>query len=275
MTGITLDGRVGWRFAPEARAFVRVALFVPCYVDQLRPSVATASLRLLEARGIDVHFSPEQTCCGQPFVTAGARREAARLARRHLEIFGDAEAIVCPSGSCVATVRERYRELLGGSPELDRLIQRTHEICAFLTELEGDSRPMGRFPHRVGLHASCHALRELQQGGASERIEPDRPDPARSLLAGLDGLEFADLRRRDECCGFGGVFAVDEPAVSAAMGRARLADHRENGADVVVSTDVSCLMHLEGLSRRNREGEGPRFLHVVEVLDEAERGARR
>jgi L-lactate dehydrogenase complex protein LldE len=246
---------------------VRVALFVPCYVDQLRPSVGTASAELLEARGFEVDFPPDQTCCGQPFVSAGARGEAAALARRHLEIFAGADAVVCPSGSCVATVRHRYRGLLGDSPELSALAERTYEVCEFLEAATEGPMPEGSFPHVVGLHASCHALRELRQGTATERIEPPRPDPARSLLARLEGLTFADLTRRDECCGFGGVFAVDEPEVSALAGLDRIEDHLRAGAEVVVSTDVSCLMHLEGLARR--QGREVRFLHVVEVLAEA------
>ena len=249
---------------------MRVALFVPCYVDQLRPSVGSATVDLLEARGIEVEFPSEQTCCGQPFASAGARNQAAALARRHLEIFGGADAVVCPSGSCVATVRHRYRDLLGDSPELAALSERTYEVCEFLVGSHGSPAFEGRFPHVVGLHASCHALRQLGQGSGTERVAAPRPDPARSLLARLEGLTFADLTRTDECCGFGGVFAVDESAVSAAMGEDRVEDHLRAGAEVVASTDVSCLMHLEGLARRQRRDL--RFLHVVEVLAEAMRG---
>jgi L-lactate dehydrogenase complex protein LldE len=249
---------------------VRVALFVPCYVDQLKPSVGSACVDLLEARGIEVDFPLEQTCCGQPFASAGAREQAAALAQRHLDIFGGADAVVCPSGSCVATVRQRYRELLGDSPELEALIERTYEICEFLVGPHGGAAPEGRFPHVVGWHASCHALRELGQGSPTERVAPPRPDPARSLLSRLEGLTFAELARVDECCGFGGVFAVDEPGVSAAMGEDRVEDHLNAGAEVVVSSDVSCLLQLEGLARRQRRDV--RFLHVVEVLAEATRG---
>jgi len=246
---------------------MRVALFVPCYVDQLRPQVAMAALRLLEAQGLQVEFPESQTCCGQPLLTSGARREACGLAHRFLDIFANYDRIVCPSASCVATVTRHYRELVGESPRLAAVEERTRELCAFLIE-QLDGQPLaGRFPHRVGLHASCHALRELRQGDASERMLPPPADPARQLLASLGGISFATLRRSDECCGFGGSFALEEEAVSRRMGLDRLADHQAGGVEVLASTDVSCLLHLEGLARRR--GLPLRALHVAEILAEA------
>jgi L-lactate dehydrogenase complex protein LldE len=248
---------------------MRVGLFVPCYVDQLAPSVGLASVELLESRGVEVDFPHQQGCCGQPFASAGALGEASRLGRRWLDVFESYEHVVCPSASCVATVR-RYATLLGDDPRAASLAVRTHELCAFLTGVLGESASNGRFPHRVGIHGSCHALRELRQGATSEIAEP-RPDPARQLLSSLTGIELVELERADECCGFGGIFAVDEEAVSCRMGRDRLDDHARAGSEIVTSTDVSCLLHLDGLIRR--DGRRVRILHVAELLAAAERSA--
>jgi L-lactate dehydrogenase complex protein LldE len=247
---------------------MRVALFVPCYVDQLRPAVGLAALDLLEAAGCEVDFRPQATCCGQPFLTAGESRHATRLARTFLEVFrdADAEAVVVPSGSCVATVRG-HLERLTGDRDAAALAARTRELCDFLDELGAGQRlppPRRAFPRRVGLHSSCHALRELGLGTPSETRDTPRADPAARLLAAIPGLTLVDLARRDECCGFGGVFAIEEAAVSSRMGRDRLEDHARGGAEIVASSDVSCLLHLEGLARRN--GPPLPMLHVAEIL---------
>jgi L-lactate dehydrogenase complex protein LldE len=249
---------------------MRVGLFVPCYVDQLRPRVGLAALALLERHGLDVVFPAGQTCCGQPLLSAGGAREARALAARFLDVFAGFDHIVCPSASCVATVVHHYADLVGPSPALAAVAERTHELCAFLVGVAGVGALRGRFPHRVSLHGSCHALRQLRQGPASERMVPPAPDPLRRLLASLDGIQFAEPARSDECCGFGGIFAVEEEAVSRRMGLDRLADHRRAGAEVITSTDVSCLLHLEGLARR--QGSGPRVLHAAELLLEAVSG---
>jgi len=249
---------------------MRVGLFVPCYVDQLWPAAGMASLELLERFGVPVDFPADQTCCGQPLHNAGGAREAAPLARRFVEIFAPYDHVVCPSASCVATVR-RYAALLGASEETGRLERATHELCAFLVEVLGIRAIPGRFPHRVGLHASCHGLRVLRQGCASERVETAPADPARRLLESIEGVEIAPLRRPDECCGFGGSFAVEEEAVSCLMGNDRIDDHRGAGAEVLTSTDASCLLHLSGIARRR--DLSLRVMHVAEILEQACRDA--
>jgi len=246
---------------------MRVALFVPCYVDQLFPDVAWASVAVLERHGCEVAFDPAQTCCGQAVLNAGDPDAARPLARRFLDVFADAEHVVAPSASCVATVRRHYRELLPGDARTTGLA-RVRELCEFLVEVVGLERAPGHFPHRVGLHPSCHGLRELRLGTASERDVAHR-DPARSLLASLAGIELVSPARPDECCGFGGSFAVGESAVSGMMGRDRVRAHLDAGAEVLTATDVSCLAHLGGVARR---GEAPlRVMHVAEILAEASR----
>lgn len=240
-----------------------VALFVPCYVDQLFPRVAWATVKVLERHGCQVAFPDGQGCCGQPLMTAGDRDGAEHLARRFREVFAGAEHVVAPSASCVATVRRRHPTLLPAAAGGET---RVRELCEFLVEVLGVERAPGRFPHRVGLHPSCHGLRELHLGTASE-IAQDRRDPARMLLASLDGIELVAPDRPDECCGFGGSFAVAEAEVSCRMGSDRVRAHREAGAEVITATDVSCLAHLDGVARR--ESVPLRALHVAEILAEA------
>jgi L-lactate dehydrogenase complex protein LldE len=244
---------------------VQVALFVPCYVDQLFPRVAWASVAVLERLGCEVSFDPAQACCGQPLLTAGDASAARRLARQWLDVFERAEHVVAPSASCVATVRRHYEHLCEGDARAGAL-GRVRELCEFAVEVLGVERIPGRFPHRVGLHPSCHGLRELRLGTGSERAQEHR-DPARQLLSALDGIALVEPTRRDECCGFGGVFAVAESAVSGMMGRDRVAAYRDAGAELVTSTDASCLAHLDGAARR---AQAPlRFAHVAEILAEA------
>jgi L-lactate dehydrogenase complex protein LldE len=244
---------------------MNVALFVPCYVDQLFPRVAWASVAVLERQGCRVSFDADQTCCGQAVLNAGDPDAARALARRFLEVFADAEHVVAPSASCVATVRRHYAHLLPDDPRTAGL-GRVRELCEFLVDVVGMTQAPGRFPHRVGLHPSCHGLRELRLGAASERDVAHR-DPARELLASLEALELVSPARPDECCGFGGSFAVGERAVSGMMGRDRVRDHLGAGAEVLTATDVSCLAHLGGVARRG--GEALRVMHVAEILAEA------
>jgi L-lactate dehydrogenase complex protein LldE len=242
-----------------------VALFVPCYVDQLAPEVGLASAAVLERLGCRVRFDPRQVCCGQPFVTTGARAEAARLARAFAGVFADAEAIVCPSASCVATVRRRYAELVGAEAAA-ALAARTFELGEFLVERLHASEVGARFPHRVALLESCHGLRELGLGHPSEQLGPPASPfgVTERLLRGVAGLELCAHARRDECCGFGGAFSVSFPELSGRIGRDKLRALAESGAEYVTGTDASCLLHLAGL--RAREGYGPRPIHLAEIL---------
>ena len=243
-----------------------IGLFVPCYVDQLRPEVGLAVVRLFEALGIDFEVPDAQTCCGQPFSTAGERSQAERLGRRFDEVFSAYDVVVTPSGSCAAHVRHRRRDRVtdpGGQPAGHR----TRELCEFLVETDALHGISARLPRRVGLHASCHALRDLRHGNPSESREPPRVDPARALLSTLAGLELVELDRRDECCGFGGLFALEQDAISCRMGIDRIADHERAGAEIVTSSDVSCLIQLESLARRR--GSPLVFRHVAELLADA------
>jgi L-lactate dehydrogenase complex protein LldE len=245
---------------------VRVALFVPCFVDQLAPAVAEATWTVLERAGCTVSYDPDQTCCGQPLLTVGAGEEAARVAEAQLARFEGAEAVVCPSASCVATVRHRYPELdVAVSGPQAQTRGRVFELCEFLASELEQVELGARFPHRVALLESCHGLRDLGLGRASELGPGDAtgPGPVERLLRAVDGLELA-RPERDECCGFGGAFSVRYPEVSTRMGVDRLDALARTGAEYVTGTDTSCLLHLDGLRRRG--SRGPRSLHVAEIL---------
>ncbi len=241
----------------------KVGLFIPCYIDQLYPRVGMATVQLLEKFGVEIDFPEAQTCCGQPMANTGCTEDAKPLALRFLQIFKDYEYVVCPSGSCTAMVRHHYAEYLSGLPGFEALRSKTYEVCEFLTEVLRVEKIAGRFPYRVGLHQSCHGLRELRLASSSEIVGPAF-GKTRQLLAQLDGIELVTLSRPDECCGFGGTFAVNEAAVSAMMGEDRIHDHEQAGTEVLTANDMSCLMHLDGLIRR--QGKPIRVMHIVEIL---------
>jgi L-lactate dehydrogenase complex protein LldE len=244
----------------------KVGLFVPCYVDQFYPKVGLATLRVLRKLGLDVEFPPEQTCCGQPMANSGCAGDARPLAERFLAIFGRYDHVVAPSGSCVSMVRNHYGQWLEGRPGFDHLRAGTFELCEYLVDVAKVVNVDGEFRRKVGLHQSCHGLRELRLARSSERMVAPF-DKVRFLLEQLRGIELVELDRVDECCGFGGTFAVNEEAVSSLMGRDRIADHEKAGAEVIAGFDVSCLMHLEGLIRR--AGKPLEVMHVAEILETA------
>jgi len=244
----------------------KVGLFIPCYVDQFYPEVGLATCRILRRLGAQVEFPREQTCCGQPMYNSGCADDARPLAERFLRVFSGFDHVVAPSGSCVSMVRLHFRDLLGDRPDLRELAGRTYELCEYLVDVAGVRRVDGEFKGRVGLHRSCHGLRELRLGRSSERMDPPL-DKAGRLLSQMRGLELVPLERPDECCGFGGTFAVNEEAVSCLMGKDRIADHERAGAEVIAGYDMSCLMHLDGLLRRERKAI--RVMHVAQILDQA------
>jgi L-lactate dehydrogenase complex protein LldE len=244
-----------------------VGLFIPCYVDQLYPQVGMATVEILERCGCRVEFPRTQTCCGQPMANTGCTEDARPLAVQFVKIFKDYDYVVAPSGSCVAMVRCHYEEYFhDGAPwsaEYGALQKKTFELCEFLTDVIQLDRLEGRFPYRVGLHQSCHGLRELRLGSSSELVTAAFSKPRR-LLELLEGITLVDLERKDECCGFGGTFAVVEEAVSAAMGQDRVADHVRSGAEVLTANDMSCLMHLQGLIARQRTPL--KVMHIAQIL---------
>ncbi len=244
----------------------RVALFITCMVDALYPGVGRASVDLLENHGATVLVPEKQTCCGQPAFNAGYRSEARRMARHFLDVFtplienGEVDAIVAPSGSCVAMVKHFYKVLFDetahthDSSRAARLEPVTFELTQYLVDVLGVTTIESRFPGLLTYHACCHLLREL---GVDEQ--------PRGLLAGVDGSEIVDLAGAQECCGFGGLFAVKNSELSTAMGRRKIRNIRNSGADAVVVNDVSCMTHMNGLLEK--QGCRCRAVHIAELLN--------
>ncbi len=233
---------------------MRIALFVPCYVDQFYPQVAVATLGLLERLGCTVDVPTGQTCCGQPMANAGFSHLTGSCDRLFTRLFAGYDYIVSPSGSCVLHLKEHN----------PTCATRAFELCEFLTDVLRVDQLTARFPYRVGLHQSCHGQRGLRLSSMSERNEPAFSKPER-LLRQVDGLDLLPPRRVDECCGFGGTFCVTEAAVSVKMGEDRVADHLTNGVEVITGGDMSCLMHLEGIFRR--QGSSVQVKHIAEILN--------
>ncbi|MFE7129692.1 (Fe-S)-binding protein [Streptomyces sp. NPDC057638] len=227
---------------------MRVALLVTCVNDAVFPATGIATVRLLERLGVTVDFPAGQTCCGQPFLTTGHRRRAAALAARTARAFAGYPYVVTPSGSCAAMVRAHYPGF--GEREL---AARTYELTEFLVDVLGVTDVGAHYPHTVTYHPSCHGARLLGLG--------DRP---RRLLAAVRGLELRELPGAEECCGFGGTFALKNPDVSVAMGRDKIRAALATGAEVLCGADNSCLAHLGGII--HRQDEPLRALHIAEIL---------
>lgn len=247
---------------------MRVSLFIPCYMDQLYPNVAMATLTLLEKLGCTVSYPMDQTCCGQPMANTGCSTDTKATAKHFTEVFKGSEYVVCPSGSCVSMVREHYKGLVPDTDEVNSLRSKTLELCEFLTDVLKVEKVDAEFKHKVGLHQSCHGLRELGLGSCSEQMG-GKFSKAETLLKMVKGIELVETERPDECCGFGGTFAVAEKDVSCLMGEDRVLDHEQAGAEVIVGYDSSCLMHMGGLAKR--QGKSIRFMHIAEILNGAAR----
>lgn len=238
----------------------KVSLFVTCLVDQLFPHVGLAMADVLERLGYTVDFPEGQTCCGQPAFNTGFRGEARLVGRRFLEVFRDAEYIVCPSGSCTSMVRHHYAEIFYRDAEslaaARALAPRVFEFSEFVLNVAKREDVGARFDGVVTYHDACHALRELQI-----REQPRR------LLRSVRGLELREMDIAEECCGFGGTFSVKFDEVSAAMLRSKIESIQRTGADTVVSADPSCLMQIRG--GLSRAGLPIRTMHLAEVLARA------
>lgn len=241
----------------------KIGLFIPCYIDQFYPKVGIATLKLLQKLGLEVSYPLKQTCCGQPLANTGGEKEAIPVYKNFVENFYGFDYIVSPSGSCVYHVREHYN-ILEQTEEVIKVRQNTFELCEFIVDILKTDDLMIEYPHRVGIHQSCHGLRGLKLGKSSELVGKQY-SKIHSLLAKAKGIKIIDLDREDECCGFGGTFSVIHPEISVKMGKDRLNDHQRNGAEIITATDMSCLMHLEGIARRQKQNI--KVVHIAEILN--------
>lgn len=245
---------------------MKVALFVPCFIDVFFPEVAIATLELLERFGLEVDYPPNQTCCAQPLANSGCQQDAAPVEALFVANFAGYEHIVTPSASCTHHIRDHF-DAIPQTDEVRQVRANTRELVEFLHDvLRVDALPWAEFPHKVGLHNSCSALRALREASISELSEPFFSKPL-ALLTKVKGIEFVDPARPDECCGFGGTFSIYEEPVSAKMGYDKVTDHKNAGAEYIVSADMSCLMHQKGCAERL--GLDIKFIHIAQVLNGA------
>ena len=226
---------------------MKIGLFIPCYVDVVYPQVGVATYKLLKHLGLDVDYPLNQTCCGQPMANAGFEKQAIPLAEKFEDKFKDFDYVVAPSVSCTAFIKLNYPRLLKGKHE-----------CVIKVD-----HPLGTFPHKVSLHNSCHGVRELGLSSPSEENIP-KFNKIKDLLNLVEGIQVLEPERPDECCGFGGMFSVEETAISAQMGIDKVQRHMKTGARFVTGPDCSCLMHMAGVAKK--QGLDVQFMHVVEIL---------
>ena len=246
---------------------MKVALFIPCYVNALYPQVGEASYKLLRSLGVEVDYPLDQTCCGQPMANAGYENDARPLAERMEQLFADYDYVVGPSASCVSFVREGYPRLVEHHGDKPCLGERIYEICEFVHDVVRPERLEASFHHKVSLHNSCHGVRHLGLSAPSELNVPYY-SKLRALLELVEGVEVFEPQRRDECCGFGGMFAIEESAVSGCMGRDKVRDHLSTGAEYITGADSSCLMHMQGVIEK--EALPIQTKHIVEILTATE-----
>lgn len=244
---------------------MKVGLFIPCYIDAVYPEVGIATLELLEKLGVDVEVPLDQTCCGQPMANEGDSQSARATEELFVRNFKDFDYIVGPAGSCVKQVRVHY-DKLKQTDEVCHVRKNTLELVEFLHDiLKVESFPGIKFPHKVALHNSCSSIRGLGIAKPSEHM--GKPfNKSADLLNMIEGLEIVQLDRPDECCGFGGTFCITDEAVSAKMGRDKVADYVTHSAEYVVSPDMSCLMHQQSVAHKNGITHIP-FVHIAQVLN--------
>ena len=235
-----------------------VALFIPCYIDQFYPQIAEATARLLTLLGVPVVYPEGQTCCGQPAFNSGYWEEARRVVRQFCKAFAEHRWIVCPSGSCAAMCRVFFGHV-DPAPEIVEIGSRVFELSEFLVEAMGVTDTGARFPHTVTMHVGCHTRREL---GVIEQ--------PLTLLKNVRDITYRELPDMEDCCGFGGTFSVKMPGTSLDIGRIKTENVLASGADVLVSPDISCMMHVDGIMQRNESMKHIKTMHLAEVLVQSE-----
>ncbi len=237
---------------------MKVGLFIPCFINAVYPEVGVACYKLLEHYGVDhdmsVDYPLEQSCCGQPMANAGFEEESQELLQKMDRLFESYDYVVGPSASCVSFVKSDHK---------CHTSEKIYDICEFLYDILKVKSAPGHFPHKVSVHNSCHGVRELGLSSASE-LNVSRYSKLKSLLSMVDGCEVFEPERVDECCGFGGMFSVEEQAVSSCMAQDKVAAHMATGAEYITGADNSCMMHMKGVV--DREKLNIKFIHIVEIL---------
>lgn len=244
---------------------MQISLFITCFNDTLFPDTGKAMVRLFERLGHTVDFPMEQTCCGQMHYNTGYQEESIPLVKRFVDVFDDAETIVAPSASCVGMVKEFYRKVAALTDDqdlkdrVDEIVPRVFELSQFLVDELGVEDVGAYYPHRVTYHPTCHSLRMLEVG-----------DAPLVLLRNVRGIDLVELPAAEECCGFGGTFAIKNADTSMAMLGDKIRHIKDTGAEVCSAADNSCLMHIGGALQRQRSGVEP--VHLAEILASTENG---
>lgn len=243
---------------------MRVGLFIPCYIDAIYPEVGIATLELLERLGVNVVVPLNQTCCGQPMGNEGDQKNAASSEQLFCDNFENFDYIVGPAGSCVKHVRMHF-DAIPQTKKVEHVRKNTYELVEFLTDiLQVKEFPWATYNHKVAVHNSCSAIRGLYIQSRSEWQEPYF-NKTEDLLSKVEGVTIERITRPDECCGFGGTFCVTDEAVSVKMGQDKVADYMQHEVSCIVSPDMSCLMHQEGIAKRQKAPL--KFVHIAQVLN--------
>ena len=238
-------------------------LFIPCYVDQFYPQVAIATLQLLEKLQVKVVYPANQTCCGQPMANSGFEKLTKGCDELFVKNFAEFDYIICPSGSCTLHIKEHLHDEHNETAATG-IRKKIYELTEFMVDVLQVEKLDASFPHKVSMHQSCHGQRGLKISQMSELVAAPFSKPGK-LLQMVKGIEIIELSRPDECCGFGGTFCVFEEAVSAKMGKDRVADHITHGTEFITAADMSCLMHLEGILKRQKSNV--QVKHIAEILN--------
>ena len=244
---------------------MKIGLFIPCFMNELYPDVCKATYKLLKNQGLQIEYPLSQTCCGQPMANSGCSKDIKTLAINFVNTFKDYDYVVAPSGSCVSMVKEHYAPFFDNDNDYNKIKASIYEVCEFLHDIikiENINFDFS-FPHNVGVHNSCHGHRVLKLASASELNIPYE-SKLKNLLNKIPEINLVNLKREDECCGFGGTFCVQEEAISVAMGKDRIDDHLESNAQIMTGADMSCLMHMDGIIKR--DGNPIKVMHIVEIL---------
>ncbi len=242
---------------------MKVGLFIPCYVNAIYPEVGVATYKLLYHLGLDIDYPVDQTCCGQPMANGGFEDKAIPLAKIFDKLFEKYDYVVAPSASCAAFVKENHPILLEKEGHLCQTSGKIYDVCEFLHDIIKVNKLPGKFPHKVSIHNSCHGVRELHLSSASELNIP-KYSKIKNLLSLIDGVEVFEPQKVDECCGFGGMFSIEETSVSVCMGQDKLKNHIATGAEYITGADSSCMMHMQGIV--GREKLPIKFIHAVQIL---------
>lgn len=244
---------------------MKIGLFIPCFMNELYPDVCKATYKLLKNQGLQIEYPLSQTCCGQPMANSGCSKDIKTLAINFVNTFKDYDYVVAPSGSCVSMVKEHYAPFFDNDNDYNKIKASIYEVCEFLhdvVKIENINFDFS-FPYNVGVHNSCHGHRVLKLASASELNIPYE-SKLKNLLNKIPEINLINLKREDECCGFGGTFCVQEEAISVAMGKDRIDDHLESSAQIMTGADMSCLMHMDGII--TRDGNPIKVMHIVEIL---------